>query len=139
MRLLPRPVVLLAALLAVPAWAQESGKPLDLSLPPGSVPAPASSAARPAARAPGVYYGDTSGRTAAADEPALPDCDDATYHRPQVHGSVGTGVLAGNRVSGQYQGGTVQLSQAFGSCENPGGGVSISIGGSRGEFHRRGH
>lgn len=139
MRLLPRPAVLLVALLAVPAWAQESGKPLDLSLPPGSVPAPASSTARPAASAPGVYYGDTSGRTAAADEPALPDCDDATYNRPQVHGSVGTGVLAGNHVSGQYQSGTVQLSQAFGSCENPGGGVSISIGGSRGDFHRRGH
>jgi hypothetical protein len=48
-------------------------------------------------------------------------------------------VMAGNHVRGQYQGGTVQLSQAFGSCDDPGGGVSISVGGSRGEFHRRGH
>jgi hypothetical protein len=89
---------------------------------------------------PGTYYGDTSGalgdtQAAASAEPAI-TCDDATYNQPQVHGSVTTGVVAGNHFSGNYTGGGVTLSQAFGSCEHPTGGMSISVGGTQGHFGR---
>lgn len=132
--------VLLAALLATPAWSQSAGKPLNLKLPPSDLPAPASTAPKPAS-APGVYYGDHSGRTAAADEATavVPDCDDATYNQPQVHGSVGMGVMSGDHVGGSYQQGTVNISKAFGSCDHPTGGVSVSIGAGNGHFHGRGH
>jgi hypothetical protein len=88
---------------------------------------------------PGTYYGDTSGQIAGADvEDDGPHCDDATYNKPQVHGSVTTGVVsASHGGSGSYQGGAVSLSQAFGSCEHPTGGVSISVGGATGRFHGR--
>ena len=88
---------------------------------------------------PGTYYGDTSGQMAGADiEDDGPHCDDATYNKPQVHGSVTTGVVsASHGGSGSYQGGAVSLSQAFGSCEHPTGGVSISVGGATGHFHGR--
>ena len=89
---------------------------------------------------PGTYYGDTSGalgdtQAAVSAEPTV-TCDDATYNQPQVHGSVTTGVVAGNHVSGSYTGGGVTLSQAFGSCEHPTGGMSISVGGTQGHFGR---
>jgi len=89
---------------------------------------------------PGTYYGDTSGalgdtQAAVSAEPAV-TCDDATYNQPQVHGAVSTGVMAGNHVSGSYTGGAVTLSQAFGSCEHPSGGMSITVGGSQGRFGR---
>lgn len=132
---------LLAALLATSAWAQTVGKPLNLRLPPGDLPAAGSTAAAPARGAPGVYYGDTSGRmgnTAAAAE-SRPDCDDSTYNQPQLHGSVGMGVVGGNHVGGNYQTGTVNLSQRFGDCDHPGGGVSISVGAGSGHFHGRDH
>jgi hypothetical protein len=89
---------------------------------------------------PGTYYGDTSGamgdtQAAVSAGPAV-TCDDATYNQPQVHGSVTTGVVAGNHFSGNYTGGGVTLSQAFGSCEHPTGGMSISVGGTQGHFGR---
>jgi hypothetical protein len=128
--------LLLASLLTAPAWSQDARAPLNLKLPPSDLPATASTAPRPAS-APGVYYGDTSGRTAADDQATVPDCDDATYNRPQVHGSVGMGVMSGRHVDGSYQQGTVNLSKAFGSCDHPSGGVSVSIGTVSGHF--RGH
>lgn len=87
---------------------------------------------------PGTYYGDTSGalgdtQAATSAQPAV-TCDDATYNQPQMHGAVTTGVVAGNHMSGTYGGAGVTLSQAFGSCEHPTGGVSISVGGSQGHF-----
>jgi hypothetical protein len=131
--------LLLATLLALPAWAQDAGRPLNLKLPPSDLPAAASTAPQPS-HAPGVYYGDHSGRTAAADEATVvPDCDDATYNQPQVHGSVGMGVMSGSHVDGSYQQGTVNLSKAFGSCDHPTGGVSVSIGAGSGHVHGRGH
>jgi hypothetical protein len=64
-----------------------------------------------------------------------PRCDDATYNKPQVHGSITTGVVSSSHGgSGSYQGGAVSLSQAFGDCEHPTGGVSISIGGANNNF-----
>ncbi|MET0935213.1 MAG: hypothetical protein ABWX83_04445 [Luteibacter sp.] len=156
-------VVLAAlALVATSAWAQDSSKPLNLRLPADYVPASSSSTAAAAVPAPasssgiapkngggsvavtpsrphdppGTYYGDTSGRMAGADiEDDVPRCDDATYNQPQVHGSVSTGVVsASHGGSGSYQAGTVSLSQAFGDCNHPTGGVSISVGGGTGHF-----
>ncbi|WEN14454.1 hypothetical protein PY254_14620 [Rhodanobacter sp. AS-Z3] len=135
---------LFATLLATTAWAQTAHKPLNLKLPPSDVPAASSSAAAPATSstsAPGVYYGDTSGRmgnTEVASDTRR-DCDDSSYNQPQVHGSVGMGVVGGNHVSGNYQTGTVNVSKAFGSCDHPSGGISISVGTSTGHFHGRGH
>jgi hypothetical protein len=130
---------LLVTLLAAPAWAQTTGKPLNLKLPPSDLPAASSTVAAPAHGAPGVYYGDTSGRmgnTEVATD-SRPDCDDSTYNQPQVHGSVGMGVMSGNHVSGNYQTGTVNVSKAFGSCDDPGGGISISVGSGSSHFHGR--
>ncbi|QDE38412.1 hypothetical protein FIV34_03955 [Luteibacter pinisoli] len=152
------------SLLAGAAMAQDAGKqPLNLNLPPNYVPAPASTTAAATAPAssvvdtgskngkesvavtpahpkdpPGTYYGDTSGRLSGTDvADDGPHCDDATYNQPQMHGSVTTGVVsASHGGSGSYQGGAVSLSQAFGSCEHPTGGVSISVGGATGHFHR---
>ena len=157
-------VVTALSLLAGTAAAQEAGKPLNLNLPSNYVPAASSTAPAPAAASsvaatgskngkesvavtpahpkdpPGTYYGDTRGRMAGAEvvEDDGPRCDDATYNKPQVHGSVTTGVVsASHGGSGSYQGGAVSLSQAFGSCEHPTGGVSISVGGATGHFHGR--
>jgi hypothetical protein len=138
-RLLP---ALLVTLMAAPLWAQTSGKPLNLKLPPGDIPAASSTVAKPATSASGVYYGDTSGRMGNNDtsaDAATTDCDDYSYNQPQLHGSVGMGVVGGNHFSGNYQTGTVNLSKAFGSCDHPSGGVSISVGGGSGNFHGRGH
>lgn len=87
---------------------------------------------------PGTYYGDTSGRmgdsqAALGQQPAV-TCDDATYNQPQMHGAVGMGVMSGRHVSGSYTGGGVTLSQAFGSCEHPTGGMSISVSGTNSHY-----
>ncbi len=139
-------VLVVACLLAAPAWAQSAKQPLNLKLPPqsdlppSSLPASSTTAAKPASSAPGVYYGDTSGSTSHADERTAyaQRCDDATYGQPQVHGSVGTGVMAGNHVSGNYQTGTVSVSKNLGDCDEPKGSVNFSIGVGQGHFHGRG-
>ena len=135
--------LLAASALATSAWAQ-TDKPLNLKLPPNSaLPATSTSTAAPAhagsSAAPGKYYGDPSGTTAAALAANTPDdaadsCDDATYNNTQVHGSVGMGVMSGSHMSGDYQTGTVNLTKAFGDCDHPSGGVSISISGGQGHF-----
>lgn len=132
---------LTTTLLVVSAWAQTPVKPLNLKLPPSDIPATSSSTAKPASSTPGVYYGDTSGRMGNNDTTVTTttDCDDYRYNQPQVHGSVGMGVVSGNHFGGSYQTGTVNLTKAFGSCDHPTGGVSISIGGGTGSFHGRGH
>ena len=103
-RLLP---AVLAGLLAVPAMAQtDAPPPLNLKLPAHAVPAAPRQDAAPAhgGTAPGVYYGDTSGTTDAALAANDPDtgadaCDDATYNKTQVHGSIGMGVMSGSHAS----------------------------------------
>ena len=139
-------VLVVACLLAAPAWAQSAGQPLNLKLPPHSdmpptdLPAHAGSTAKPASSAPGMYYGDTSGSTSHADErsASLQRCDDSTYNQPQVHGSVGMGVMSGNHTSGNYQTGTVSVSKNLGDCDEPKGSVNFSIGVGQGHFHGRG-
>lgn len=126
-----------------PRSASAGSAPAASAAGASSRPAPSGSvaAAGTASNAPGVYYGDTSGRmgnTEAARD-GRPACDDSTYNQPQVHGSVGMGVVGGNHVSGNYQTGAVSVSRAFGSCDDPQGGVSFSISGGTGNFHGRGH
>lgn len=107
-----------------------AARPLNLKLPPSDIPAPAGTAAKPAS-APGVYYGDTSGRTDAGDRVAAapPACDDATYNQPQVHGSVGMGVVSGSHMgTGTWNSGAVSVTQNLGDCEHHTGSVGISIG-----------
>lgn len=128
------------------ARAQDAGKPLNLQLPPSDLPAAAStSASHPAnhpvddrngnpTSAPGVYYGDTSGRPAYADARiATQRCDDSTYNQPQTHGSISMGVMGGNHVSGNYQAATINMTRNLGDCEHPSGtvGFSIHLGQSR--------
>ncbi len=134
---------LLIGLLSTSTWAQTADKPLNLKLPPGDLPAASSSAVAapaPVSTAPGVYYGDTSGRMGNIEvaSDARPPCDDSTYNQPQVHGSVGMGVMGGSRASGDYQTGTVSVSKALGSCDDPGGNINITISGGTGHFHDRG-
>jgi hypothetical protein len=47
------------------------------------------------------------------------------------------GVVAGSHVSGNYQSGEVNVSKAFGSCDNPTGGMSLSIDVGQGNFNGR--
>ncbi len=132
-------LLLTAGLLAAPALAQTADSSLNLQLPPGSVPTAAGSTAGHAHAAPGVYYGDTSGRPDNAAVALAPACDDSTYNQTQMHGSVSTGVVsAGRRGSGTWGAANVNFSKAFGSCEHPTGGIGISIGGGSGRFHGRG-
>ena len=133
------------------AHAQSSNGQLNLKLPndmpPAITPATSSTAAKPATpvdtkadgkNAPGIYYGDTSGRPYHDGYAARPDaCDDATYNNTQVHGSVGMGVVGGNHVSGNYQTGDINFTKRTGSCDHPTGGVSVSIGVGQGQFHGR--
>jgi hypothetical protein len=137
-------VAVAASLLVTTAWAQTAGKPLNLKLPPSDLPAASSTAPKPATPktagdAPGVYYGDTSGRMGNTEPVAdAPDCDDSTYNEPQVHGSVGTGIVTGSHMgTGNWNAGQVNVSKAFGSCDEPSGGISISVGGSRSHFPDR--
>ncbi|GGA20605.1 hypothetical protein [Dyella nitratireducens] len=143
------------ALLTTAAWAQTGNQPLNLKLPSGGYqgyPASGSTAAQPASSstsannkggvtvnghpaatspAPGVYYGDTSGVRGNHDA-AVPVCDDSTYNKAQVHGSVGMGVVSGSHIgTGSYQSGAVSVVQNTGSCDHPTGSVGISIGVSR--------
>jgi hypothetical protein len=154
---------LFAGMVAASACAQSAPQPLNLKLPPGSVPPESASAAAahsnnensPAAAptpteatdAPinagqmplGVQYDDPNGLPPYAEAPAARKCDDATYRQPQLHGSATVGVVAGNHVSGNYQGGVVNMYKAFGSCDNPTGGVGISIGVGQENFNGRHH
>jgi hypothetical protein len=155
---------LFAAVVAATACAQSATQPLNLKLPPESVPAesaspapaqgnnenvapvtsapanasnpaPESAQMQPVAEYAGPYRMSEDPEASAARK-----CDDATYTQPQIHGAVTAGVVGGNHVSGNYQSGVVNVSKAFGSCDNPTGGVGISIGAGQGSFngHRHG-
>jgi hypothetical protein len=156
---------LLAGMLAASAWAQSAPQALNLTLPPESVTTESVSAApipgndgnaavdaldAKGASIPGtdsgqaalgVQYDDRNGRPLNPYATVMPPkCDDSTYNQPQIHGDVSVGVVGGNHVSGNYQTGAVNVSRAFGSCDKPTGGVSISIDVGQGNFngHRQG-
>ena len=106
---------------------------------------PAASTPAGVSQAPGVYYGDTSGHLGGTDVSDVPTCDDSKYNDAQVHGSVSTGVVSGSHIgTGSYSGGEVSVTKAFGDCDHPSGGISISIGGNTNNFnggrgYRRGY
>jgi hypothetical protein len=136
-------IALAGTLLVNSVWAQTASKPLNLKLPPGDVPASSSTAAQPASSsstaatkpAPGVYYGDTSGRISDDRTANVPTCDDSKYNDAQVHGSVGMGVVGGNHVSGSYQTGEVNVTKALGDCDHPTGAIGFSVSVGQGNFH----
>lgn len=84
-----------------------------------------------------VDAADSANRPVDVADSGKPACDDATYTQPQVHGSVGMGVVAGNHVSGNYQTGSVRLSKNLGSCDHPTGGLGLSINVGQGNFNGR--
>jgi len=143
-------VFALLVIAAAPAGAQSAAPPLKLDLPPDAAAAPAASAAAPAASAAATENrASTPATIPAASVPPLPAfvddgapratpaCDNRTYGQPQVHGSIGMGVVAGNRVSGNYQTGSVQVTKALGSCDDPTGFVGLSIDVGQGNFNHR--
>jgi hypothetical protein len=151
-----KPLLLASALslLAGSVCAQSASKPLNLKL-PSDLPASSSTAASPASGStvanapasgsirppasktanippisttPGVYYGDTSGRLGDDGTTDSQACDDSKYNKAQVHGAVSTGIASGSHMgTSTYEGGTVNVTKAFGDCDHPSGGVSFSI------------
>jgi len=81
-----------------------------------------------------VDAADSANRPVDAADSGKPTCNEAAYAQPQVHGSVGMGVVAGNHISGNYQTGSVQVMKNLGSCDHPTGGVSLSIDVGQGNF-----
>ena len=140
-------VLLLAA--CPPAWAQTTASPLNLQVPADAVSANSKPAAesKPKSEAPASTTPATPNVTAmpapydqtygARRDAAERGCDDATYAQPQIHGSVGMGVVAGSHVSGNYETATLNASKALGSCTDPKGGVGASITVSKGTFNSR--
>lgn len=143
------------------ACAQSAPQTLDLNLPPNATAMGAAPAAvaksvsagskvsapqSPAVQAKsGPTVGTPTAQGSGTNDNAIvdaldsrqPACNDDNYGKPQVHGSVGVGVMAGNHVSGNYQTGSLQVTKALGSCEHPTGGVSFSINVSQGNFNNR--
>jgi hypothetical protein len=154
--------VLTTSLMASSAYAQNSTKPLNLSVPPSSgFPVASAASTTPVSTAPsstttpasptqsstnttpGVWYGDHSGANVAGvsdNDPndATDSCDDATVNKPKVHGSVSTGVVAGNHFSGNYQAATVNVTKPLGDCKHPKGSLSITAHVSQGHVGYRG-
>jgi len=65
---------------------------------------------------------------------ATESCDGTTDNRAQVHGSVETGVVAGNHFSGNYQAGNVNITKPFGDCNHPSTTLRISVSAGQGHF-----
>ena len=154
---------LFAVIVAASACAQSAPQPLNLNLPPDNIPPERVSAAptpsndkylvaastatdasnppsKPAQLRSGAQYEGLDGMYENPEAQAAQKCDDATYSQLQVHGEVTAGVDGGNHDSGNYQSAVVHASKALGSCDNPTGGIGISIGVDRENFHghRRG-
>lgn len=146
--------------LLAPACVQAAPPTLNLKLPADAVPAQSPAAApaptavpgqtatadatpNPSASAgteaprplPPPYVADPDATGAQAGAP--PACDDKTYGEPQVHGSIGMGIVAGSHLSGNYQSGTVQVTKALGTCDDPTGFVGLSISVGQGNFNHR--
>jgi hypothetical protein len=143
-----RPFMILFIGASAGAWAQSSSS-LSMQLPANAEPTQSSPA--PESTAPPDPAASTAAPPSAPPLPAPYDepygtrrdaaqkkrCDDETYGQPQVHGSVGMGVAAGNRVSGNYQTGTITVTKALGSCDDPKGIVSASISVSQSNVNSR--
>lgn len=155
-----------AVVAASSACAQSAPQPLNLNLPPDSAGLASASAApvprssgdpgindnaivdamdasnpptEPARMQPGMPY-DPDRLPQNSGASAARNCDDAKYGASQLHGSATVDVIGGSHASGNYQSGVVSVSKAFGSCDHPTGGASISIGVERENLdgHRHG-
>ena len=153
----------ITGLLAASAWADSVPKTLDLNLPPTNVTgeSPTTTATKSTAKvalAPdqqssitstqraissatpaNMHYDAAANAIVDAADSHKATCDDANYGKPQIHGDIGMGVVAGNHVSGNYQTGTFNVTKATGSCDHPTGSMGLSISVGRGNFddHRR--
>lgn len=86
--------------------------------------------------APGVYYGDTSGQLGDDGMASAPACDDSKFDKAQVHGEVSTGIASGSHTgTSTYEGGTVNVTKAFGDCDHPSGSIGISISVDQAHFN----
>lgn len=84
----PTAIVLLALLIAAPAWAQQA---LDLSLPKDAATAPvADNASEKHADPPGMYHGDTSGQPGVRPGQIIDEGGPADDGSTKVWGSVST-------------------------------------------------
>ncbi|MEO8803993.1 MAG: hypothetical protein ABI304_01210 [Rudaea sp.] len=152
----------IASVLAASAWADPAPRILNLSLPPAhltaentnttpvtgtselapkaiTTQAATSIASATSSRAPvSLHYDAAANAIVDAADSHKPACDDSSYGKPQVHGDIGMGVVAGSHVSGNYQTGTLNITKATGSCDHPTGGIGLSISVGRGNFNDRG-
>lgn len=124
----PLLIAIASCLLVTSAWAQTPAPPADVEMPPDDLAEASADAAPPGIDAPGVYYGDTSGRRYGDEDPDAPACEDSTYNEPEVHGNVRAGVYSGHHVgTGNYEGATVHVIKRLGTCDHPTGEAHISI------------
>lgn len=126
---------LACGLLAGSLWAQTATALEDVEMPPRDLADASSISAPPGIDAPGVYYGDTSGRRYGDEDPDAPACEDSTYNEPEVHGDVRAGVSSG-RYGGTHTGATVHVTKRLGTCDDPKGEAFMSI--SVDNFDQRG-
>jgi hypothetical protein len=131
--------LLAGTVLAGSAHAQDDARRLDaMAVAPSSTAgttsatsagtAPATASPTSANAKPGTYYGDTSGVPVVADgDDTAESCDDTTYNKPQVHGTVGVGVFGGDHASGSYRSGAVNVSKHLGDCEHRTGSLSLTV------------
>ncbi len=136
----------IAGMLSISAWAQSAPPKLDLTLPSASAALDntAAFASKPPPNSKTAANGNAARKGPANDNAIVdaadsrrPACNDVNYGKPQVHGSVGVGVMAGNHVSGNYQTGSLYVSKAMGSCDHSTGDISFSINVSKGNFNNR--
>ncbi|MGA9332788.1 MAG: hypothetical protein WBV39_00740, partial [Rudaea sp.] len=111
---------LIASLPMTSTWADSAPKALNLNLPPASMTAESPTAApakskttnvaktitaqsassirqaSSSATQPNVHYDAAANAIVDAADSRHSACDDANFGKPQVHGSIGMGVVAGN-------------------------------------------
>jgi hypothetical protein len=112
-------LVIASLLLAGNAWAQDTARELDLTLPKENTPSPFT------ADPPGTYYGDKSGPRlpdpGARDESIDPD-------KAQIHGSFTTGVGYSSRGgNSNFNAANLNITKAYGENRDKKVGVSISV------------
>jgi hypothetical protein len=133
----PRILIALLSCITAPALAQSSPS-LNLQLPAPTAAQVSEAAVEKAAPEPAAPVPVTEPSIANVPTPyettygdrrdaAENGCDDETYSKPQVHGSVGMGVAASKNVSANYETTELNVSKPLGSCDDPKGGVSASI------------
>ncbi|MET0331335.1 MAG: hypothetical protein ABW154_07885 [Dyella sp.] len=107
--------------MAPAVWAQNSGKSLDLKLPPQDIPA--ASTSTESASAPGTYYGDTSGTPGDAQASV-----DGAPPRKNVNGSISTGIATGRGIgTTMWNAANINVDNVLGKDSPVDLGLSISV------------